>query len=166
MILGHRKFNPKKIFLDRDGDGIVDSIDLQLHLTPSCSHPTALSAIMDLSASLGFETTGMNLPLVKVGAERDSSFNHHLYIGLDQELKEIYSKRLDHDYYLGQEDEVSLARVIRKFSLSLISSNSRSSKGLSIKHDGKRQGFNLLNPFSNHGFFCNSSKSILPFLFP
>jgi len=93
MILGHRKFNPKKIFLDRDGDGIVDSIDLQLHLTPSCSHPTVLSAIMDLSACLGFETMGMNLPLVGLGEERDSSFNHHLYIGLDHELKKFDSKR-------------------------------------------------------------------------
>ena len=164
--MDYKTLSPKKIFLDRDGDGIVDSIDLQLHLAPSCSHQTVLPAVMDLSACLGFETVGMNPSLVKVGAERDSSFNHHLYIGLDQELKEIYSKRLDHDYYLGQEDEVSLAKVIRKFSLSLISSNARSSRGLSIKHNEKREGFDLLNLFSNQGFFSNSSRWILPFLFP
>jgi len=85
----YKKFDFKKIFLDRDGDGITDSVDLQLHLFPSCSHPTVLSAIMDLSACLGFETMGMNLPLVEPGEERDSSFNHHLYIGLDQELKKF-----------------------------------------------------------------------------
>lgn len=164
--MNFKTLSPKKIFLDRDGDGVTDSVDLQLHLFSSSSHPAVLSAIMDLSACLGFETMGMNLPLVKTGAKRDSSFNHHLYIGLNQELKEIYSEGLDHNYYLGQKDEVSLAGFIREFSLSLISCNAQSSKGVSIKQDGKREGFNLLNPFSGHGFFCSSSNSILPLVFP
>lgn len=164
--MNYKTLSPKKIFLDRDGGGVADSVDLQLHLFPSSSHPAVLSAIMDLSACLGFETMGMNLPLAKTGVKRDSSFNHHLYIGLNQELKEMYSEGLENDYYLGQEDEVSLARTIREFSLSLISSKARSSKGVSIKQDGKREGFNLLNPFSDHGFFCSSSKSILPLVFP
>ena len=164
--MNYKTLSPKKIFLDRDGDGVADSVDLQLHLFPSSSRPAVLSAIMDLSACLGFETMGMNLPLVKTGAKRDSSFNHHLYIGLNQELKEIYSEGLDHNYYLGQKDEVSLAGFIREFSLSLISSNARASKGVSFKQDRKREGFNLLNPFSDHGFFCSSSKSILPLVFP
>jgi hypothetical protein len=158
--------SPKKIFLDRDGDGITDSVDLQLHLSPSCSHPTVLSAIMDLSACLGFETMGMNLPLVEPRGKKDSSFNHHLHIGLDQELKGICSAGLENDYTLGQEDEVSLARTIRMFSLSLISSKIRPSKNIPAREDRKRQGFDLLDPFSNQGFFCNSSKSILPFLLP
>jgi hypothetical protein len=164
--MNYKKLSPKKIFLDRDGDGVADSVDLQLHLFPSSSHPAVLSAIMDLSACLGFETMGMNLPLVKTGVKRGSSFNHHLYIGLNQELKEIYSEGLDHNYYLGQEDEVSLARTIREFSLSLISRNARFSKEASVKEDGKRRGFDLLNPYSNRGFFCTCSKSMLPLVFP
>jgi len=91
--MNYKTLSSKKIFLDRDGDGITDSVDLQLHLFPSCSHPAVLSATMDLSACLGFETMGMNLPLVGPGEERDSSFNHHLYIGLDHELKKFDSKR-------------------------------------------------------------------------
>ena len=164
--MNYRKLSPKRIFLDRDGDGIADSVDLQLHLFPSCSRPAVLSAVTDLSACLGFETMGIDLPLAKAGEQRDSSFKNHLYIGVDQELKDISSKGLDNDYYLGREDEVSLVRSIREFSLSLISSNVWSSKEVSIKQDGKREGFNLLNPFSNQGFFCNSSKSILPLVFP
>jgi hypothetical protein len=165
-MLEYQKLDQKKIFLDRDGDGIIDSIDLELHLTPSCSRPTVLPAIMDLSASLGFETTGMNLPLVKAGGERDSSFKNHLYIGLNQELETIYSGRGENDCTLGQNDQISLARAIREFSYSLISSEAGSFKGRSIRKDRKREGFDLLNPFSNQGFFCSSSKSILPFLLP
>jgi hypothetical protein len=164
--MNYKTLSPKKIFLDRDGDGITDSVDLQLHLFPSCSHPAVLSATMDLLACLGFETMGMNLPLVGPGEERDSSFNHHLYIGLDQELKKFDSKRRGNEYCLGQEDEVSLARTIRKLSLSLISYKIRPFKNIPTKEDKKRQGFDLLNPFSNQGFCCNAYKSVLPFLFP
>jgi hypothetical protein len=165
-MIEYRKLNPKKIFLDRDGDGIVDFVDLQLHLSPSCSHPIVLSAIMDLSSCLGFETIGMNLPLLEPGEKRDASFSHHLYIGLDQELKEIRTAGLENDYALGQEDEVSLARTLRKFSLSLISSKMRPSKNISAREDRKRQGFNLLNPFSNQGFYSNSYRGDSPFLLP
>jgi hypothetical protein len=156
--------SPKKIFLDRDGDGITDSVDLQLHLFPSCSHPTVLSAIMDLSACLGFETMGMNLPLVKPGEERDSSFNHHLYIGLNQELKGVHPRRRKNVYTLGQDDEISLANAIRKFSLWLISSKAEFSRGMTANKDRKRIGFNLLNPFSNQGLFCSISEISLPIL--
>ncbi len=165
-MVEYRKLTPKKIFLDRDGDGIVDSIDLQLHLTPSCSLPTVLPAIMDLSACLGFETTGMNLPLVKAGGERDSFLKNHLYIGLNQELEVICPGRRENDYILGRDDEISLSRAIRAFSSSLTSSKTASFKGGPIRKDRKRESFNLLNPFSNQGFFCNSWKTILPFLLP
>jgi hypothetical protein len=164
--MNYKKLSPKKIFLDRDGEGITDSIDLQLHLFPSCSHPTVLSAIMDLSACLGFETMGMNLPLVKAGEESDPSFQNHLYIGLNRELKTFYSGGRKNHYTLARDDQISLTRTIREFSHLLISSKATSFKGESIKKDPKREGFHLLNPFSNQGFFCNSSKSILPFLFP
>jgi len=90
MIQKHLKLNPKKIFLDRDGDGITDNVDLQLHLKRSCSNLNVLSAVMDLSACLGFETMGMNLPLVQGHERRDNYFSHHLYIGKDDELKGIY----------------------------------------------------------------------------
>lgn len=164
--MNYKTLSSKKIFLDRDGDGITDSVDLQLHLFPSCSHPAVLSATMDLSACLGFETMGMNLPLVGPGEERDSSFNHHLYIGLDHELKKFDSKRRGNEYCQGREDEVSLARTIRKLSLSLISYRIRPFKNIPAKEDKKRRGFDLLNPFSNQGFYYNSHKSVLPFLFP
>ncbi len=164
--MSDRKLNPKKILLDRDGDGIVDRVDLQLHLFPSCSNPKILSTVMDLSACLSFGTMGLDLPLAKAEEERDSSFHHHLYIGLNQELEAFYSSRRPNDYFLVGEDEFSLEKLIREFSLSFISSDAKVVKRGRIREDHKREGFNLLHLFSNQGFFCNSSESILPFLFP
>src|SRR5512136_272718 len=114
--------SPKKIFLDRDGDGIVDAVDLQLHLAPSCSHPMILPAIMDLSACLGFETMGMDLPTVTTWEKRDSSFRHNLYIGLNHEQRELGFKRGEDEYCLIRKNEGSLARGLREFIHSLISS--------------------------------------------
>jgi len=160
------ELNPNKIFLDRDGDGIVDFVDLQLHLGPSCSQPAVLSAVMDLSACLGFETTGLDLPMAKTGTEKDASFSRHLYIGLNEEWKEIISKKKKDESYLVQKNEASLIRIIREFTAALVSSAAESCKRLSLKKDEKRRGFDLSNPFSNRGFFWKASGSILPYLFP
>ena len=91
--MNDKPVSPKNIFLDRDGDGIVDFADLQLHLAPSCSHAAVLSAVMDLSACLGFETAGLNLALAKAGGNKDSSFNLHRSIGLNEEWDEVFSKK-------------------------------------------------------------------------
>ena len=141
MIQKHLKLNPNNIFLDRDGDGITDSIDFQLLLSPSCSYPTVLSAVMDLSACLGFETMGMNLPLVQGNERRDNSFSHYLYIGMDDELKGIYSKKKEGDYFLGGGDKIELAKSIKDFAFSLISKKVASQKRSLIKRDGRREGF-------------------------
>jgi len=166
MIQKHLKLNPNNIFWDRDGDGITDSIDFQLLLSPSCSHPTVLSAVMDLSACLGFETMGMNLPLVQGNERRDNSFSHYLYIGMDDELKGIYSKKKEGDYFLGGGDKIELAKSIKDFAFSLISKKVASQKRSLIKRDGRREGFDLLNPFSIQGFYCGSPKMPLPIFFP
>jgi hypothetical protein len=113
--MDNRILSPKKIFLDRDGDGIIDFVDLQLHLAPSCSHPMIFPAIMDLSASLGFEAMGMDLPTVTTWEKKDSSFRHHLYIGLSHEQGELRFKRGEDEYCLIRKDEGSLARGLREF---------------------------------------------------
>ena len=164
--MNYERLNPKKIFLDRDGDGITDTIDLQLHLNPSCSNPTILSAVMDLSASLGFETMGMNLPLAKSNEERDPCFHHHLFIGINNELGEIYLKKKEGDYFISGDDENSLAKSIREFAFSLISRKASPHKGMPVKRERRRKGFDLLNPFSNQGFYCNSFKNPLHFFSP
>ena len=164
--LDYKKLNPNKIFLDRDRDGITDTVDLQLHLSPSCSNPNILSAVMDLAACVGFETMGINLPLAQKRGERNPSFGHHLYIGMNHEIRGVFSKRKKNDYFLEREDEKSLVKTIRDFSFSLISRKAALQKGFLIKRDGKRKGFDLLNPFSNQGFYCSSSKMPLPIFFP
>jgi hypothetical protein len=166
MIQEHRKLNLKKIFLDRDGDGFADHVDLQLHLRPSCSSLTVLSAILDLSACLGFETMGMDLPLAKAGEGRDPSLGRHLYIGMNDELQEIFSKRKENDYFLGGAEEIDLAKTIKDLAFSLVSKKTTSQEGFQIKKDGRREGFDLLSPFSIQGFYCGSSKIPLPILFP
>ena len=75
-MLAYQEPDLEEIFKDRDGDGITDAIDLQIHLNPSCSNPKILSSIMDLSACLGFETMGMDLPFVQTHQKRDPSFHY------------------------------------------------------------------------------------------
>src|SRR6185369_8532537 len=55
-------FKPGVVFLDTNGDGIVDSVNARLVLS---NHPTAaeLAAAADVAARLGFETSAMDLPI-------------------------------------------------------------------------------------------------------
>lgn len=161
-----KKLNSNKIFIDRDGDRITDTLDLQLHLYSSCSQPEILSAVMDLSACLGFETMGMDLPLAQEGGRKKHSFNHHLYIGMDHELKDNFSKSDENDYFLEGKDEISLVKTIRNFSSTLISRKAELRKEFFLRKDRKREGFDLLNPFSNQGFYCGSSRMPSPIFFP
>src|SRR5919204_6570153 len=58
-------FKPGVVFQDRNGDGAVDFVDARIALP---EHPTAgeLAAAADVAARLGFETSAMNLPLVRL----------------------------------------------------------------------------------------------------
>ena len=57
-------FKPGIVFQDRNGDGAVDFVDARIALA---DHPTAgeLAAAADVAARLGFETSAMNLPVVR-----------------------------------------------------------------------------------------------------
>lgn len=137
----HGKLNPKKVFLDRDRDGITDAIDLQIHLSPSCSSPRVLSSIMDLSACLGFETMAMDLPLVRADQKRDPSFHHHLYVGLYDELEKVNKKGKRHNVFLGAKNETDLAQTIKEFALTLISDKAEPFGGPLLKKEEGRSGF-------------------------
>jgi len=58
-------FKPGVVFQDRNHDGAVDFVDARL-VVPE--HPTAgeLAAAADVAARLGFETSAMNLPVVRL----------------------------------------------------------------------------------------------------
>jgi hypothetical protein len=146
--LDDRELKSEDIFLDRDGDGIVDAIDLQIHLSPSCSNSKILSSLMDLSASLGFETMGMDLPFVETHQKRDPSFRHHLFIGLYKELQKLDPKENRSDYFLQGKDETDLAETIRKFTAAVISRKAKRDKEWTLKVERRRKEFDLLNPFS------------------
>jgi hypothetical protein len=162
----HGKLNPKKVFLDRDRDGITDAIDLQIHLSPSCSSPRVLSSIMDLSACLGFETMAMDLPLVHADQKRDPSFHHHLYVGLYDELEKVNRKGKRHNLFLGAKNETDLAQTIKEFALTLISDKAEPFWGPLLKKEEGRKGFDPLNPFSLGGFYSGSLRTPLTVLAP
>ncbi|NWG01238.1 MAG: hypothetical protein HXY44_00085 [Syntrophaceae bacterium] len=162
MFKNH-KLDPKKFFKDRDGDGIIDTIDVQIHLSPSCSNPKVLSSIMDLSACLGFETMGMDLPFVKADHKKDPSFQHHLFLGLNDELQAFGLKGNRCDYFLGGKSETDLAKKIKKFATAIISRGAKRDKERTLKIGRRRRkGFDLLNPFSIHGFYTGSTQIPLP----
>jgi hypothetical protein len=158
--------NPQQFFLDRDKDGVVDTVDLQLHLYPSCGHRTLLSAVMDLCACLGFETMGMEIPLVKAGENRDGRFRYHLHIGTQHEIDEISSRKEDKDFYLTGEDELALARAVEDFASSVILRRATQYPGIAPRRSVRRETFDLLNPFSTKGFYVSDPRDPLPVLFP
>ncbi len=158
-------FDWNRIFSDRDGDGIVDSLDMELHLAPSCSHRAVLSAVMELSACLGFETMGLTLPIARADGGKGTSSRFHLYIGLDGEWKEIDTPEREEGFFLVREDRTSLIRAVKDLTKDLVTFRARQDRRLVLKGE-KRRGFDLLNLFSTRGFFCNSLSPILPYLFP
>ena len=58
-------FKAGVVFQDRNADGVIDFVDARLAMP---EHPTAgeLAAAADVTARLGFETSAMNLPLVRL----------------------------------------------------------------------------------------------------
>src|SRR5438128_9986535 len=61
-------FKPGVVFQDRNGDGAVDFVNARIVLP---ENPTAseLSAAADVAARLGFETSAMDLPVVRLKPE-------------------------------------------------------------------------------------------------
>src|SRR4029077_2376322 len=57
-------FTPGAVFQDRNGDGVIDFVDARLVVA---EHPSSadLAAAADVAARLGFETSAMNLPLLR-----------------------------------------------------------------------------------------------------
>ncbi len=153
----------QKIFSDRDGDGFIDSVDLLIHLFPSSCHPEVLCSVMDLSASIGFDTVGMDLPLVTAGVKK-STIHHHLYIGLDDELKSIPEKH--GSFFLKEGNLVSLAQSIRTFAFSIISRNGMAYEKSSLKRFRKSGEMDLLRFFSTGGLFLHDLSRPWLILFP
>ncbi len=62
-------FKPGLVFQDRNGDSLVDFVNARVALA---EQPTAgeLSAAADIAARLGFETSAMDLPMVREKAGR------------------------------------------------------------------------------------------------
>src|SRR5712691_12450462 len=58
-------FKPGVVFQDRNGDGAIDFVDARLVLS---EQPSAgeLAAASNIAARLGYETSAMNLPLVRL----------------------------------------------------------------------------------------------------
>src|SRR5262245_61828958 len=67
-------FKPGVVFQDRNGDGVVDFVDARVALAES---PTAgeLAAAADVAARLGFETSAMDLPVVRLKPDPTKEMN-------------------------------------------------------------------------------------------
>ena len=61
-------FKPGIVLQDRNGDGVVDFINARVALAPQPSD-AELAAAADIAARLGFETSAMDLPLVRLSAD-------------------------------------------------------------------------------------------------
>jgi hypothetical protein len=153
---------PPTIFRAQDRNGVVDAIDLQIHLYPSASHPTVLSAVMDLCAGLGFETMALDLPLVKAGSRRDSSVRHHLHIGKTVELASLCAQAEKGNYFIAEENEAALAGAVRDLACSFLKRKATRGRPQPLRRDKTRHGFDLLNPFSIQGFYAKNSRLPLP----
>jgi hypothetical protein len=58
-------FRPGVVFQDRNGDGAIDFVDVRIVL-PEQPSAAELAAASDVAARLGFETSAMNLPMVRL----------------------------------------------------------------------------------------------------
>src|SRR5262249_28586694 len=74
-------FEKGAVFQDRNGDGAVDYVDARIEL-PDRATPSELAAAADVAARLGFETSAMDLPLVRGRGEKNSKPpNSAVYVG-------------------------------------------------------------------------------------
>src|SRR6266705_5847181 len=61
-------FKPGVVFQDRNGDGAIDFVDVRLVL-PERPSAGELAAASDIAARLGYETSAMNLPMVRLKSD-------------------------------------------------------------------------------------------------
>src|SRR6267378_3110055 len=61
-------FKPGVMFQDRNGDGAIDFVDARFVL-PEQPSAGELAAASDIAARLGYETSAMNLPIVRLKPE-------------------------------------------------------------------------------------------------
>ena len=111
--------NPDSIFLDRDHDGIVETVDLQIHLRRGCEAPEVLCAVLDLCAAIGFEAAAMDLPLVTAHAEEAKAVRHHLHIGLGDGFRQAPLRTTRRRAVLSTADPETLATAIRRLAARL-----------------------------------------------
>ncbi len=166
IVLDFNQVNLNSIFLDRDGDGLIDTVDLQIHLTPTCGKPEVLSAILNLTKAIGFESIGMTIPLVTKRMVRSPSFGNHLYIGLHDELKVISENHNKTIYSLKENNPQKLIELIQQFTLFLISKRGKISKRKIQERPLRQEGFNLFNFFSKEGLLRGSPNNPLEIFIP
>src|SRR5580765_7443144 len=73
-------FAPGIVFQDRNGDGAVDFVDARLVLGEQPSS-AELAAAADVAARLGFETSAMDLPMVRLKADTTYDTGAAIFIG-------------------------------------------------------------------------------------
>src|SRR5512137_757643 len=110
---------PDAVFLDRDRDGIVDTVDLQIHLRQGCGTPDVLCAVLDLCAVIGFEAAAMELPLVTAGVEEAQTVRHHLHVGLAETFRPAPTERTARRAVVSADDPEALATAIRRLAARL-----------------------------------------------
>ena len=118
-------FDPRTLFLDRDGDGIADAVDFQIHLAQGCETPGVLGAIVDFCAAVGFHTMAMDLPLVTAAGTGDPTVRHHLQIGLASHLRPIAAGRHTRTWVVSGNGEDALAAAVRHLTRPLVYSCAR-----------------------------------------
>ena len=58
-------FGSGPIFIDTNGDGYPDDLDLKIIVSSDLTDPYAWAGVLNLTARLAFEVTGLNLPVVQ-----------------------------------------------------------------------------------------------------
>ncbi len=87
-------------------------------------------------------------------------------MGLYDELQKLGPKENRYDYFLEGKNEPNLVETIRRFATRIISRKAKRDGEWTPKIERMRNGFDLLNPFSIHGFFSSSTKIPLPVYAP
>src|SRR5438093_8534168 len=73
-------FAPGVVFQDRNGDGAIDFVDARIVLNEKPSS-AELAAAADIAARLGFETSAVDLPMVRLKADPTYATGATVFIG-------------------------------------------------------------------------------------
>ena len=73
-------FAPGVVFQDRNADGAIDFVDARIVLGDEPSS-AELAAAADIAARLGFETSAMDIPMVRLKADPTSNTGASIFIG-------------------------------------------------------------------------------------